>query len=175
MCFLVRFPIPLKSAFGANLVPTWYQNDLKKWSQEGPRRHQKSTLSQKLKNSNPCIIYYTLAMSATPKKHQFWSLKSLKIDEKSDLEKQLIQNSIKCLQITFFSNFGSQLGPWGGSANALFRWCLSFWAVLGPTCLQELPKSPQNHPMPPFLHLCLSCVVRFRWFFTTINAEPCRK
>jgi hypothetical protein len=59
-------------------------------------------------------------MSATPKRHQFRSLKSPKIVEKSKLEKYLQKNDKKCLQITFLSNFGSPMVPRGVGSDSPF-------------------------------------------------------
>ena len=52
------------------------QNDLKKWAGGYPGELQKPTLYKNLQNSNPTLIYHTSAMSATPRKHQFWSLEA---------------------------------------------------------------------------------------------------
>ena len=41
-----------------------------------PGELQKPTLYKNLQNSNPTLIYHTSAMSATPQKHQFWSLEA---------------------------------------------------------------------------------------------------
>ena len=46
----------------------------------------------------------------------------------------------------FFSNFSSQLGPWGGVDELTFSSFVQLWAVLGPKCLQDLPQEP---PEPP--------------------------
>ena len=92
MFFWGSFFNPLKSSFGANLVPTWSQNDLKKWAWEGPGRHQKLTSSQKLQNLNPTTIYYTSGMSGTSKRHQFQTLNSPKIDEKNDTKNKQQKN-----------------------------------------------------------------------------------
>ena len=146
MCFFESFSNPLKSTFGAHLVPNWCQNDLKKWAWGGPGRHQKPNFSKNLQNSNLTIIYNTLAMSATPKRHQFRSLKSPKIVEKSRLEKYLQKNDKKCLQITFLSNFGSPLVPRGGVLEVIFLRFFELWALLAPKCLQVLPQEPPGPP-----------------------------
>ena len=41
-----------------------------------PGELPKPTLYKNLQNSNPTLIYHTSAMSATPQKHQFWSLEA---------------------------------------------------------------------------------------------------
>ena len=114
-------------------------------------------------------------MSATPKRHQFRSLKSPKIVEKSRLEKYLLKNDKKCLQITFLSNVGSPLVPRGGSANALFRVFFNFGPSWGPNASRGSAQSPQNHPRPPFLLIFGSLLNRFLHFFDTLNAKGCRK
>ena len=142
MFFLHLFSKPLKSTFGANLAPTWCRNDLKKWAWEGPGRHQKLTSAKKLQNLNPTTIYYTWGMSSPSKRHQFRTLKSPKIDEKTRLKKQLLKKDTKRLQITFFSNFDSQLDPLGGSTNSLFQAFFSFGPSWGPNASQDLPQEP---------------------------------
>ena len=128
------------------------QNDSKKCVWEGPGRHQKLTSSKKLENSYPTIIYDTPGMSSAPKKHQFRSLKSPKIDEKTSLEKIHQKNDKKCIRVVFFSNFGSQLGPRGGGVlQVTFSRFFELWAVLGPKWLPGLPQEP---PGPPQASIC---------------------
>ena len=141
--FLHRFSNPPKSTFGPPWCQLGAQMTSKSEPKEGPGSHQKSTSSKNLPNSILTTIYYTLAMSATPKRHQFRSLKSPKIVEKSRLEKYLLKNDKKCLQITFLSNFGSPLVPRGGVRECTFSCFFELWAILGPKCLQGL------HPEPP--------------------------
>ena len=81
-------------------------------------------------------------MSATPKRHPFRSLKSPKIDEKTNPETKPPNNINKCLRVTFFSDFGSQLGPWEGVHEVTFSRFVELWAVLGPKWLQYLPQEP---------------------------------
>ena len=90
-------------------------------------------------------------MSGTSKSHQFRSLKSPKIDETTDFGKQPLKNDKKCLQVTVFSDFSSQLGPRGGSTDSLFRLFESFGQSWGPKASKSLPKSPRDHPRSPFL------------------------
>ena len=144
--FLHRFSNPPKSTFGPPWCQLGAQMTSKSEPKEGPGSHQKSTSSKNLPNSILTTIYYTLAMSATPKRHQFRSLKSPKIVEKSRLEKYLLKNDKKCLQITFLSNFGSPLVPRGGVRECTFSCFFELWAILGPKCLQGLHQEP---PEPP--------------------------
>ena len=58
----------------------------------------------------------------------------------------MLFSATKCLQITFFKNFGSPLGPWGVSKRRFFQAFFQLWALLGTKCLQELP---QESPEPP--------------------------
>ena len=51
----------------------------------------------------------------------------------------------------FFSNFGSQLGPWGGVHEVTFSKIFELWAVLGPKCFQE---RSQESPKPPQASIC---------------------
>ena len=118
--FLHRFSNPPKSTFGLPWCQLGVQMTSKSEPKEDPGSHQKSISSKNLPNSILTTIYYTLAMSATPKRHQFRSLKSPKIVEKSRLEKYLQKNDKKCLPIAFFSNFGSPLVPRGGGPRSHF-------------------------------------------------------
>ena len=52
-----------------------------------PGELQKPTLYKNLQNSNPTVIYHTSAMSATPKKHQFWSLEATQNRWKNEPQK----------------------------------------------------------------------------------------
>ena len=122
--FLHRFSNPPKSTFGPPWCQLGAQMTSKSEPKEGPGSDQKSISSKNLPNSILTTIYYTLAMSATPKRHQFRSLKSPKIVEKSRLEKYLLKNDKKCLQITFLSNFGSPLVPRGVGSDSPF--CVFF-------------------------------------------------
>ena len=66
----------------------------------------------------------------------------------------MLFSATKCLQIAFLSNFGSPLGPWGVSNFLIFRaFLFSFGPCWGPNASRSSPKSPQNHPKPPFLSL----------------------
>ena len=65
-------------------------------------------------------------------------------------EKQLLKNNIKCLQITFLSNFSSQLAPWGVSANSLFRAFLSFGPSWGPNASKSSPWKPKCLKIKPW-------------------------
>ena len=120
MFFWGSFFNPPKSTFGPPWCQLGAQMTSKSEPKEGPGSHQKSISSKNLPNSILTTIYYTLAMSATPKRHQFRSLKSPKIVEKSKLEKYLQKNDKKCLQITFLSNFGSPLVPRGVGSDSPF-------------------------------------------------------
>ena len=114
---------------------------------EGPGSHQKSTSSKNLPNSILTTIYYTLAMSATPKRHQFRSLKSPKIVEKSRLEKYLQKKRQKMPPDHIFIKFWFPTGPQGGGVReCTFSCFFELWAILGPKCLQELHQEP---PEPP--------------------------
>ena len=144
--FLHRFSNPPKSTFGPPWCQLGAQMTSKSEPKEGPGSHKKSISSKNLPNSILTTIYYTLAMSATPKRHQFRSLKSPKIVEKSRLEKYLLKNDKKCLQITFLSNFGSPLVPRGGVLEVTFLRFFELWALLAPKCLQVLPQEPPGPP-----------------------------
>ena len=146
MFFLHRFSNPPKSTFGPPWCQLGAQMTSKSEPKEGPESHQKSISSKNLPNSILTTIYYTLAMSATPKRHQFRSLKSPKIVEKSRLEKYLQKNDKKCLPITFFSNFGSPLVPRGEVLEVTFLRFFELWALLAPKCLQVLPQEPPGPP-----------------------------
>ena len=154
MFFLDRFSNPPKSTFGPPWCQLGAQMTSKSEPKEDPGSHQKSISSKNLPNSILTTIYYTLAMSATPKRHQFRNLKSPKIVEKSRLEKYLQKNDKKCLPIAFFSNFGSPLIPrGGGSSKSLFSGFLSFGHFWRPNASRCSPKSPQDRPRPPFLSI----------------------
>ena len=154
MVFLDRFSNPPKSTFGPPWCQLGAQMTSKSEPKEGPGSHQKSISSKNLPNSILTTTYYTLAMSATPKRHQFRSLKSPNIDEKTRFKKQLQKNDTKRLQITFFSNFDSQLDPLGGVDELTFSSFFQLWAVLGPKCLQDLPQEPPEPPQASiFTHL----------------------
>ena len=167
-CFFgVHFPTlqnPPLGHLGANLVPKWPQ----KVSQKRiPGVTKKSISSKNLPNSILTTIYYTWAMSATPKRHQFRSLKSLKIVEKSKLEKYLQKNDKKCLQITFLSNFGSPLVPRRVGTDSLF-WVF-FWALghLGAQMPPGAPpRAPRTTPGLPFYWFLGACWADFYTFST---------
>ena len=158
MLFLCWFSNPPQIAFGANLAPTWCQNALKKWPQERPGKHQKPTSSKKQPNSRNINIYYTLAMSATPQRHPFRALKSYKIDKKTILKHKPLKNDKQYVKVTFFSDFGSQLSPLGGSTKSLFRPFFNFGPSWDQNASQVSPKPPQNHPRPPFLTILGRCL-----------------
>ena len=155
-CFLGWCSKPPKFDSGANLAPTWCQNGLKKWAWEGPGRHRKLTFSKKLENLNPTIIYYTSGMSDTSKKHQFRTLNSSKIDEKKRDSKKAAKKQLKYLQVTFFSDFGSQTGSLGGVLELTFLRFFQLWAILGPKGLKELPQGPPDLHFYRFLIVFLT-------------------
>ena len=108
-----QFWDPPKSTFFVKWAPIWSQNALKKGAKERPRKHQKPTSSKKQQNSRNIIIYSTWAMLGTPQRHQFRTLKSYKIDEKTILEHKPLKKDKNYVQVTFFFDFGSQFGPLG--------------------------------------------------------------
>jgi len=61
------------------------------------------------------------------------------------------KNYNKCAQAAFPSDLGSKLGPRGGSSKSLFRGFSSFGPSWDPNASKIPPRSPQNHPGPPFL------------------------
>ena len=135
MFLLDRFSNPPKSTFGPPWCQLGAQMTSKSEPKEGPGSHQKSISSKNLPNSILTTIYYTLAMSATPKRHQFRSLKSPKIVEKSRLEKYLQKNDQKCLPITFLSNFGCPAGSLGVGSDSHFSTFFELGTVWEPKCL----------------------------------------
>ena len=71
--------------------------------------------------------------------------------EKTILKHKPLKNDKKYVQVTFFSDFGSQLGPWGATRELTFPTFFELWAVLGPKCLQELPQEPPEPPQASIL------------------------
>ena len=165
MFFLGSFSNPPKSTFGPPWCQLGAQMTSKSEPKEGPGSHQKSISSKNLPNSILTTIYYTLAMSATPKRHQFRSLKSPKIVEKSKLEKYLQKNDKKCLQITFLSNFGSPMVPRGVGSDSPFG--VFFWALghLGAQMPPGAPpRAPRTTPGLPFYWFLGACWADFYTF-----------
>ena len=167
MFFWGSFFNPPKSTFGPPWCQLGAQMTSKSEPKEGPGSHQKSISSKNLPNSILTTIYYTWAMSATPKRHQFRSLKSPKIVEKSRLEKYLQKNDKKCLQVTFLSNFGSPLVPRGGGPRMHFF--VFFWALghLGAQMPPGAPpRAPRTTPGLPFYWFLGACWADFYTFST---------
>ena len=86
-------------------------------------------------------------MPATPTRHQFRSLKSPKIDEKTNPEAKPQKKPPKMPPGNFFLRFWLPTWPLGmGVREVTFFRFFELWALLGPKCLQELPQEPPGPP-----------------------------
>ena len=145
------------------MAPTWCQNDLKWYPKVTPKSPKWTwlDLSKTMAVIDPMRFWPSLGGVGI---RVFFCLLSWRLlfDVFGDFCQLWGQNEV------------SMWLPGGGSMGSLFRAFLSFGPSWGSNASRSSPKSPRNHPRPPFLPILGSFLVRFWRVFDTINAAERR-